>query len=91
MKIEFSQEEKNVANGMKTIVENAPVAAVKIGFGILSAGASVGCGAVQSLWGAGKVLVNSAASAIDAYQQASATKVQQTKQETIEVKAEVVS
>lgn len=67
MKITFSTEERAVANGVKTIVENSPVAVAKIGIGILGAGATIGWGLTKSVFGAGKVLVNAAANAVDAY------------------------
>lgn len=80
MKITFTEEEKLVGQGVRTVVENAPAAAVKVGVGIIGAGASIGWGLTKAVFGAGKVLVNSASAAVDAYQQAAnAQKTQQSK------------
>lgn len=76
MKIEFTEEEKRVGQGVKTVVENAPAAAVKVGVGVISAGASIGWGLTKAVFSAGKVLINSATAAVDAYQQASTAKAQ---------------
>ena len=89
MKIEFSQEEKNVANGLKMAAENAPIAVTKTALGVLKVGAGLSVGIVKTLWSAGSIVANSAAEAINSYQQAAIVK--QPKQETIEVKAEVIS
>lgn len=70
MKIQFTEEEIAVGNGVKAVVENAPTAVVKIGAGIVGAGASVGWGLAKSVFGAGKVMFNSANVAYNAYQQA---------------------
>ena len=86
MKIEFSQEEKNVANGLKMAAENAPIAVTKTALGVLKVGTSLSVGIVKTLWSAGSIVANSAAEAINSYQQTA-----QSKQEPIEVKAEVVS
>ena len=89
MKIEFSQEEKNVANGLKMAAENAPIAATKTALGVLKVGTGLSVGIVKTLWSAGSIVANSAAEAINSYQQT--TTVKQSKQEPIEVKAEVIS
>lgn len=89
MKIEFSQEEKNVANGLKMAAENAPIAVTKTALGVLKVGAGLSMGIAKTLWSAGSIVANSAAEAINSYQQTAIVK--QPKQETNIVDAEVVS
>ena len=75
MEIRFSQEEQLLGNSVKTIIEQAPVATVKVGAGIAKTGVKLGFGLAKSLFTAGKVLVNSATEAYNEYQDASADRI----------------
>ena len=68
MEIRFSHEEQLLGNSVKTIIEQAPVATVKVGAGIAKTGVKLGFGLAKSLFTAGKVLVNSATEAYNEYQ-----------------------
>ena len=68
MEIRFSQEEQLLGNSVKTIIEQAPVATVKVGAGIAKTGVKLGFGLDKSFFNAGKVLVNTATAAYNEYQ-----------------------
>lgn len=68
MEIRFSQEEQLLGNSVKTIIEQAPVATVKVGAGIAKTGVKLGFGLAKSFFNAGKVLVNTATAAYNEYQ-----------------------
>ena len=68
MEIRFSHEEQLLGNSVKTIIEQAPVATVKVGAGIAKTGVKLGFGLAKSLFTAGKVLVNSATETYNEYQ-----------------------
>lgn len=103
MQIQFSKEEKAIGSAVASIVENAPTAVAKTGVSVVGTGLSLGWGLSKAVFGAGKVLVNSAMDGITAAQikmqqaqlealakaQAEAAKKAQQEQNTIE--AEVIA
>ena len=74
MEIRFSQEEQLIGASVKTIIEHAPVATVKVGAGIAKTGVKLGFGLAKSFFTAGKVLVTSASAAYNEYQENSRVK-----------------
>lgn len=88
MKIEFTEHEKAVANGLNTAACNLVPAAGEALFGIGKIGAKLAWGIAKTAYSATKATVNAASDAVTAYQADKSVKPQE-KPETV-IDAEVV-